>query len=391
MIVRIVLFALILTGIGGFGSIAYVMLTDQSATAAAVAAAPALAKRTVVTVNKGLKPGSLLKPEDLGSEELTLDKVPNGAVPDGDDVKRSLVGGLVRHALSANDVLRLPEDALRPTDHGFLAAVLAPGTRAVTVGVDTVSGAAGLIWPGDRVDVILTQSMDDQGVAPGRRVAAETMLQDVRVIAIDQQITQGGSGSDSASVAKTVTLEVRPEKVEVVQVGAKLGRLSLSLRAADAGAVRPHPAADRLGRRCLGRLATAGRKSRSAAPPPSTCSKVPQTARSIVSDAPLLRPAGHQPHHPCLDPQRPRASQPRSRRLARPGRRTRRTRFRWRPGRGRVLTLSGAAANIFVADPKVAEVRPASSTSLFIFGVGPGHTTVAAMDSNGQVIGQYTT
>jgi pilus assembly protein CpaC len=58
-------------------------------------------------------------------------------------------------------------------------------------------------------------------------------------------------------------------------------------------------------------------------------------------------------------------------------------------GTGRVITLSTAAANIFVADPKVAEVRPGSSTSLFIFGVGPGRTTVAAMDTNGQVIGQY--
>ena len=236
MIVRIILFALILTGLAGFGSIAYVMLPDHSV---AVAAVPQPPKRSVVTVNKALKPGALLKPEDLGSAELTLDKIPDGAVTDGDDVKRSLVGGLVRHALSGNDVLRLPEDALRPTDHGFLAAVLAPGTRAVTVAVDTVSGAAGLIWPGDRVDVILTQTIDDQGTAPGRRVAAETMLQDVRVIAIDQQIAQGSN--DNAAVAKTVTLEVQPNKVEYVQVAAKLGRLSLALRAADAGTVPSGP------------------------------------------------------------------------------------------------------------------------------------------------------
>jgi pilus assembly protein CpaB len=239
VIVRIFLFTLILTGLAGFGGIAYIMFANQSTATAAAAALPAPSKRAVVTVNKSLKPSSLLKPEDLGSIELTLDKVPDGAVTDGDDVKRSLVGGLVRHALSANDVLRLPEDALRPTDHGFRAAVLAPGTRAVTVGVDTVSGAAGLIWPGDRVDVILTQTIDDQGVAPGRRVAAETMLQDVRVIAIDQQITQGTG--DQATVAKTVTLEVKPDKVEVVQVGAKLGRLSLSLRSADAGSFVPMP------------------------------------------------------------------------------------------------------------------------------------------------------
>ena len=58
-------------------------------------------------------------------------------------------------------------------------------------------------------------------------------------------------------------------------------------------------------------------------------------------------------------------------------------------GTGKVLTLSAAAANVFVADPKVAEVRPASPTSLFVFGVGAGRTTVAAMDSNGQVVAHY--
>ncbi len=58
-------------------------------------------------------------------------------------------------------------------------------------------------------------------------------------------------------------------------------------------------------------------------------------------------------------------------------------------GTGKVLTLSAAAANVFVADPKVAEVRPASPTSLFVFGVGAGRTTVAAMNSNGQVVAHY--
>ncbi|MGA3401981.1 MAG: type II and III secretion system protein family protein [Acetobacteraceae bacterium] len=58
-------------------------------------------------------------------------------------------------------------------------------------------------------------------------------------------------------------------------------------------------------------------------------------------------------------------------------------------GTGRVVSLNGAAANIFVADPKVAEVRPASASSLFLFGIAPGHTTVAAMDSNGHVLAQY--
>lgn len=58
-------------------------------------------------------------------------------------------------------------------------------------------------------------------------------------------------------------------------------------------------------------------------------------------------------------------------------------------GTGKVLTLRAAATNVFVADPKVAEVRPASATSLFVFGVGAGRTTIAAMDSDGHVLAQY--
>jgi pilus assembly protein CpaC len=58
-------------------------------------------------------------------------------------------------------------------------------------------------------------------------------------------------------------------------------------------------------------------------------------------------------------------------------------------GTGKVLDLRTPAANVFVADPKVAEVRPASAASLFVFGVAPGHTTVAALDSTGHTIAQY--
>ena len=67
----------------------------------------------------------------------------------------------------------------------------------------------------------------------------------------------------------------------------------------------------------------------------------------------------------------------------------RETRLALEAGTGKVLTLATAVTNIFVADPKIAEVRPASATSLFIFGVGAGHTTVAAMDSAGHTVAQY--
>ena len=58
-------------------------------------------------------------------------------------------------------------------------------------------------------------------------------------------------------------------------------------------------------------------------------------------------------------------------------------------GSGQVLNLSAAIANVFVADPKIAEVRPASARTLFVFGSAPGRTTLAAMDDAGHVVAQY--
>lgn len=64
-------------------------------------------------------------------------------------------------------------------------------------------------------------------------------------------------------------------------------------------------------------------------------------------------------------------------------------RLSFEAGAGQLVTLRTPATNVFVADPKVADVRPGSPTTLFIFGVGPGHTTVAALDDTGAAVAQY--
>ena len=71
---------------------------------------------------------------------------------------------MVRRSLSEGDVVR-DGDVMRPGDHGFLAAVLEPGMRAVTIAVDNTTGLAGLIWPGDQVDLILTRRSPNQSAA----------------------------------------------------------------------------------------------------------------------------------------------------------------------------------------------------------------------------------
>jgi len=239
MIMRILMLALVASGLLGFGLIAWVSTRHPASAETARHAAPAV----VLVAAHALQPGALLKPDDLTGKKLDHAELLPGASADTPANRRDLVGAMVRRTLAVGDVIQ-PRDVMRPGDHGFLAAVLSPGMRAVTVGVDVVSGTAGLIWPGDRVDVILTETMPDHATAPGRQVAAETVLADVRVIAIDQRLVEGATPDDPAGKgARTVTLEVTATQAERVAVATRLGHLSLSVRSAEAGpAGASHPA-----------------------------------------------------------------------------------------------------------------------------------------------------
>jgi pilus assembly protein CpaB len=190
----------------------------------------------VLVANGLLQAGALLQPGDLGAGSVPVTGVPDGASLDTPANRSALIGSMIRTPISPGAPI-LDGAVIHPGDHGFLAAVLAPGMRAVTVGVDAVSGAAGLIWPGDHVDVLLTQTLDDPTVPLGQRIAAELVLRDVRVIATGQQLVQGqvtgASGTQAAPpTATTVTLEVTPDQAERCAVATHLGPLSLVVHSA---------------------------------------------------------------------------------------------------------------------------------------------------------------
>lgn len=244
MVLRIVLFAMMALGLGGFGIIAWVS-TNRPAQAVATAeptpeaapvvveAAKPVAKVHVLVAGRAVRAGSLLKPEEITAREYPENDAPQGATVDTPANRYSLVGAMVRRPVASGDPL-IAGEMMRPGDHGFLAAVLAPGMRAVTIGVDAVSGTAGLIWPGDRVDVIMTQAIEDPSLPLGRRVAAETVQRNARVIAIDQQLVQGAMpGGSEGITARTVTIEVSGDQAQRIQVAARIGRLSLSVRSSD--------------------------------------------------------------------------------------------------------------------------------------------------------------
>lgn len=239
MLLRVAFFVLMAIALVGFGVVAWVTLRPPPAAQVAEVAPAAPVAPTppppppqarVLVVAHNIGAGTMLKPEDVIVQAVPVADAAGAITAESPDAIRSLAGSMAKHALASGQAIR-DEDIVRPTDHGFMAAALQPGMRAITIGVDATSGSAGLVWPGDRVDLTLTQTLTDPALPPGRRVSAETILTNVRVIAIDQQLVQGGAPGPEGSQNRTVTLECHPEDVQRVSVAMRLGRLSLSVRA----------------------------------------------------------------------------------------------------------------------------------------------------------------
>ncbi|WP_237213594.1 Flp pilus assembly protein CpaB [Falsiroseomonas oryziterrae] len=232
---RTVLILVLLTMAAGLGYVAYEGIAPRQAATAAPAPIPTV---RVLVAAAPLHPGTLLKDQDIRERALPPGDVPDGALLATQEQRDELRGAMLRRYLGPGEQVTR-EDVLRPRDRGFLAAVLRPGMRAVAIGVDARTGAAGLIFPGDLVDVILTQTFSGADASIARRVTAETVLTGVRVIAVDQMITQGaiipsGSARPTEQVARTVTVEVSPEQSERLAVAERLGQLILALRPIDA-------------------------------------------------------------------------------------------------------------------------------------------------------------
>lgn len=133
-------------------------------------------------------------------------------------------GAVARRAIGKGEALT-KQVLVKSTEGGFLSAVLEPGMRAISIAVDSTSGNAGFIFPGDRVDLILTHKIDLASGTSER--ASETFVEDTRVLAVDQMLD---NPENKAMLAKTVTLEVTPKQAEEINVAKDLGKISLSLR-----------------------------------------------------------------------------------------------------------------------------------------------------------------
>ena len=114
---------------------------------------------------------------------------------------------------------------------------------AETIGVDAISSVGGLLWPGDHVDAILTQVLEDKSLPNGKRLSADTVLKDVRLVAIDQQLVQGAAPGSAAQIPRTATIEIEPADAPRLAVAIKLGQISLAVRGAPSSSTSTSPQA----------------------------------------------------------------------------------------------------------------------------------------------------
>jgi pilus assembly protein CpaB len=199
---------------------------QQAAAAPAVPLGP-----KVLVAKKALTVGTIIDAESFAYQpwpkELMQSAYYVEGAPDGDP--KALLGTVVRYQITAGQPVTRGS-LVGPQDRGFLAAALSPGMRAITVPVNAASGVAGFVFPGDRVDMVLTQEVAGGGDGPKLKVS-ETIIRNIRVLATDQRVTE--KDAEGKTVVKTfnnVTIEVTPRIAEKIAVAQSIGSLSLSLR-----------------------------------------------------------------------------------------------------------------------------------------------------------------
>ncbi|MFK0297998.1 Flp pilus assembly protein CpaB [Brevundimonas sp. NPDC090276] len=240
--------------------------------ATAVAAVEAVPMAKVLVAARNLEPGSRLSDADLTWKDWPVAEVnpvfitdgsvpvPGAAAPAGETeakpadakaekikkaedaaarvtraatdmatggAKADYIGAVVREPILAGEPI-VARKIVRAGDSGFMAAYLEPGMRAMAIRVTVETAAGGFILPGDRADVLLTREVKTPGGGDAAKFATATVMQNVKVLAIDQATRAADDAQ--AVVGATATLEVSGPDAEVLALAKSEGDLSLVLR-----------------------------------------------------------------------------------------------------------------------------------------------------------------
>lgn len=185
----------------------------------------------VLVARRDMKPGDTIKEEDLKWAAWPEENLVEGFLNEemSPDAITDIAGSIAKTPIFDREPINTRKLVVKG-EQGLMAALIEPGMRAISVEISTESASGGFILPNDRVDLILTYDveiqMEDRSV---ERPVATPILNNVRVLAIDQVFRTGEEGGASY-VGNVATMEVTPKEAELVSLSQRLGTLSLSLR-----------------------------------------------------------------------------------------------------------------------------------------------------------------
>jgi len=187
-------------------------------------AAPTIPTDDVLVAGRDIPIGTTISEQDLSWQPwprtaIAASYVRRSQLTNG---TADLIGTIARSTLFAGEPIT--QAKLARTDGAFLAALLPAGMRAVAIGISVDTGAGGFILPNDRVDVIMTRRDPNSD-----RYITETILQNIRVLAIDQAVEE--QNGLPVVIGRTATLELTADQSEIVTVAQQMSdRLNLALR-----------------------------------------------------------------------------------------------------------------------------------------------------------------
>jgi pilus assembly protein CpaB len=222
--IQLVILLVALGAAGGAGLLAMKIGTTPPPQPVAAAPVPSIETEQVLVAAKDIGIGASILPDTVGWKDWPKSGMSNGYILRSaqPDAVTDLKGMLARGPIMSGEPVRLAK--LVRSDRGFLSAVLPQGMRAVAVRVNAASTAGGFILPEDRVDIMLVQDKE------GSTAVAETILTNVRILAIDQNVEQSGEQKGAMVAQNTATLELTPEQAEMIVQAQQVGSISLSLR-----------------------------------------------------------------------------------------------------------------------------------------------------------------
>jgi pilus assembly protein CpaB len=216
---------------------AWVNEARLSAAAAATGAVdvPKQAVSKILVATHALPAGQFIQPNDLEWQDWPDNALNSSYIASGTRTLEDVVGSVVRSAIAGGEPIT-DVRLIKKGDRGFLSAIMSPGTRAVTVQLQQNAGLGGLVLPGDHVDVVLTAVVPSSVPNEPEHHASETVLEDIRVLAIDQKMSDM---SNETVMAHSATLEVTPKQAEILALVTDMGKLSLTLRSIASGDEKP--------------------------------------------------------------------------------------------------------------------------------------------------------